>query len=95
MNNEQLNQDQNIVAKAMADRIALARGGDAIAAVAAAMIIHSYPEISRRIHYHSEYDALLSQAFRSKDPEFLICVADELAKGKYINIVCKRVRSEN
>ena len=57
-----------------------------MAAVIAAMLIHRFPDAARKAGFNMQYESLLESALLSKDPEFLICVSDELDSGKNLAV---------
>ena len=62
--------------------VALAEGGDVIAAVRVAVFIFARPESEKSLGFSSKYDGLLLQSLDSPDPEFLVAVGEELHLGK-------------
>lgn len=77
---------ENSVELAITSRIAGARAGNARDAAVAAALIHRHPELSRRLSANSQYDGLLSQILLSQDAELVVCVAEELTKGKNLAV---------
>jgi hypothetical protein len=74
--------NQDDIANTIADKIALSRDGDRMAAVIAAMLIHRFPDVARKTGVNMQYESLLEAAFLSKDSELLICIAEEIRAGK-------------
>ena len=64
------------------EKVASARAGDPKEAIAAAMLIHTFPQIARRTGLSSEYEFLLNFGMRSTDPEVLIAAGEAIFQGK-------------
>ena len=64
------------------DKIAAAREGNPKEAIAAAMLIHKFPLIAKRLGLNSEYEFLLNFGMRSTDPEVLIAAGEAIFKGE-------------
>jgi len=64
------------------EKVASARAGDPKEAIAAAMLIHKFPQIARRTGLGSEYEFLLNFGMRSTDPEVLVAAGEALFLGR-------------
>jgi hypothetical protein len=64
------------------EKVASARAGDPKEAIAAAMLIHKFPQIARRTGLGSEYEFFLNFGMRSTDPEVLVAAGEALFLGK-------------
>jgi hypothetical protein len=64
------------------EKVASARAGDPREAIAAAMLIHRFPQIARHVGLGSEYEFLLNFGLRSTEPEVLIAAGEALFQGK-------------
>jgi hypothetical protein len=64
------------------EKVASARAGDPKEAIAAAMLIHKFPQIAQRAGLGSEYEFLLNFGMRSTDPEVLVAAGEALFLGK-------------
>lgn len=69
------------ISHALAEKLAGARAGSARDAALAAALIHRHASDARSLGVNSHYDSLLANALFSKDPELLVCVAEELVRG--------------
>jgi hypothetical protein len=64
------------------DKVASARAGNPKEAIAAAMLIHQFPQIAQRTGLNSEYEFFLNFGMRSTDPEVLVAAGEALFLGK-------------
>lgn len=73
-------------------RLTSAREGRVGDAAIAAALIHLHPLTSRRLEVGNRYDELLSQVLLSNDAELIVCVAEELTKGKNLAVDAGRAQ---
>jgi hypothetical protein len=58
--------------------------GDAKAGFTAALLIYSFPSVAKKCGLDAQYERLVRLALNLEDAELLVCIAEELVRGKLL-----------